>query len=258
MICTLTKHTLYTLYKSKPKQQNLAAFGDAFLHPLYRAPYTVRDVALHRNNTQCQCSKVNSRKSGWQNNSYGNHHSHLSTFTFRPLKQRLVVSTHRFDDSDGAQLWIAATPHPPVVVLALLQKVLVSSIALLLIAHPAAGTEVQHGESSSLNQIYASGGIWKARRSVEIRILKKEKRCKCSYCLSTTIHLMKVYLKKQQHVLCILFTYLQLTFHVCNPFSPDDIMKTLKHKPYKNRNVLHTFTSNSVFLLHIYWLRNWE
>lgn len=59
-------------------------------------------------------------------------------------KKNKKQHTHRFDHSDGAQLCIAAAPHPPVLVLALLQQVLVASVTLLLVADPAAGTE-RHG-----------------------------------------------------------------------------------------------------------------
>lgn len=50
---------------------------------------------------------------------------------------------------DGAQLKVTASPHPPVVVLALLQQVLVAAVALLLIAYPAAATERGAGLKST-------------------------------------------------------------------------------------------------------------
>lgn len=53
----------------------------------------------------------------------------------------LLTPTYRPDDPGGAQLGVAASPHPPVVVLALLQEVLVPPEALLLIAHPARTAE---------------------------------------------------------------------------------------------------------------------
>lgn len=57
--------------------------------------------------------------------------------------RRPPASTYRSDDPGGAQLRVAASPHPPVVVLALLQEVLVTPVALLLIAYPAKTTEAR-------------------------------------------------------------------------------------------------------------------
>lgn len=51
------------------------------------------------------------------------------------------MTTYRPDDPGGAQLGVDASPHPPVVVLALLQEVLVTPVALLLIAYPAETTQ---------------------------------------------------------------------------------------------------------------------
>lgn len=61
----------------------------------------------------------------------------------QPVEAPVVVflaTTYRPDDPGGAQLRVAASPHPPVVVLALLQEVLVTPVALLLIAYPAETT----------------------------------------------------------------------------------------------------------------------
>lgn len=51
---------------------------------------------------------------------------------------------------NGAQLCVTAPPHPPVMVLSLLQQVLVSSEALFLVADPAALTETYKGLSHML------------------------------------------------------------------------------------------------------------
>lgn len=59
------------------------------------------------------------------------------------LLLRLLRETHRLDESDRTQLRIVPPPHSPVLVLALLQQVLVTSEPLLLVAHPAAVGERQ-------------------------------------------------------------------------------------------------------------------
>lgn len=51
------------------------------------------------------------------------------------------------------QLSIAASPHPPVMVLSLLQQVLVASEALLLVAHPATATERYTGLNTWLTNL---------------------------------------------------------------------------------------------------------
>lgn len=50
-----------------------------------------------------------------------------------------VTATHSLDDADRAQLRINSAPHPPIMVLALLQQILVTTETLLLVSHPAAG-----------------------------------------------------------------------------------------------------------------------
>lgn len=200
MLCALRQHL--TLCKTKPKQQYLAALVDVVVVLFYTKPYRVRNLVLQGNNTQCQSSIVNSIKfcvdlgdkilHTAQKMSVGSGKkgamlatsSLLSapsrrhpTLTFRQLKQRLCC------DAPLWSLWRSATlncsrPTP-------------SSRGT---RPPPAGTgclgnppsrsppscrdrEAQHSESSSsLNQIYASGDIWKVRSSVKSRVKKKEKK----------------------------------------------------------------------------------
>ena len=53
---------------------------------------------------------------------------------------KFSLQTHRSYHPNWSHLSIAASPHPPVVVLSLLQQVLVASEVFLLVAHPAAAT----------------------------------------------------------------------------------------------------------------------
>lgn len=54
------------------------------------------------------------------------------------LTGKFSLQTHRSYHPNRSHLGIAASPHPPVVVLSLLQQVLMASEVFLLVAHPAA------------------------------------------------------------------------------------------------------------------------
>lgn len=64
-----------------------------------------------------------------------------------------VTATHSLDDADRAQLRIDSAPHPPIMVLALLQQILVTTETLLLVSHPAAGQTELNVKRGSFNDV---------------------------------------------------------------------------------------------------------